>query len=771
MSGLSKVFRRWSPDRDLILDAMQAPVFRRIRLERFPRGIDNVRVDVALDPRFVSAASTLVGVVLREDVQRYFWKQAVKAPSVEAADVFRLAYTELSQSVVSQARALSRPERVQLFQLAVFKLLMLLVDQEMKALREELEHARAQPARQQSGQSLELHERAVILARYAQEIRFRTLKDLLRLVMRIEQSSLRKVRKTIMGISWPLSEQMLNAPALQLGGRGSAEDFVKFFPYVLYDESKAVEFVHHIFAVLGDWLPEGVEVPGIAQRESLKEDRSRGELLAAPGLIETERCVMGLVGEQERLAAVPHVFDDAQAVVELFGGLGDSWPKSGRWGDRRLLGEFKRRFSLLQQRLRKAGLLKEIYASHLLQLIYPGLGASNCVEPVYAYVLGAISRRELLNRLSAKSEVEDAGALVARIDEQLKANKGASAADRRNQLLQCVHDAVYYRFQFKLTWWLLNGLEDVHLLFEAREQDMSRANSLLQTFSIGADQDAEQERAPAGHVILKADLRGSSEITASMRLRNLNPAAYFSRNFYDPITALAGQYGAEKVFVEGDAVILAVDERAGESGEQLAVARACGLAQRMLEVVERKNARSRRMGLPMLEMGIGIAYSNETPTYLYDEGHKIMISPAINRADRLSSCDPRLRSLLEAQGVDSGVQVVNRVTSQIEDAAGEYVPVRFNVNGIELEPAAFYQLVSGLKLHSLRLPGEDGIFHVGRYPDLRGTTHWLVVHDAPVRTLLGNQILDAATEERQFHQVVTDKRLLGQVRTRLAGKR
>jgi len=765
MGGLLNRLPAWLPDKDFILSGMQAPPYRRIRLERFPRGIDNVRVDVVLDPEFVDVASTLVRVVLREDVHRHFWKVPVKAPHLEAADVFRDAYIELSQSVVRQARAASRPERVQLFQLAVFKLLLGLVDKEMASLGEELDEARAQPSRQQSGQSLQLHERKVILMRYAREIRFRALKDVLRLVVRVEQSSLRKVRKTILGVSWPLSDQMLSAPSLQLGGRGSAEDFIVFFPYLLYDDEKSASLLHHVMEVFSDWLPRGVVPPKLATKLSGKEDRSRGEMIDAPGLIETERSVFHLIGEEERLQAVPHAFDDGAAVVGLLGGAGDSWPRLGRWSDKRLLKVFRARFRDLYSRLHKAGLLKEIQASYLLKAIYPALGLPHSVDLVYAFLLGEVSRRELIKRLRAMSEVDDPEAVANRLDELLRRYRAVSRAEQRKLLMQCVHDAISYRYQLKLAWWMLNGMEDVHLLFDAREQEMSQANALLQVFKATSAGDVDADAPVAGHVIIKADLRGSTEITASMRERNLNPAAYFSRDFYDPITALLRDYGAEKVFVEGDAVILAVIER-GSEGEQLAVARACGLAQRILEVVELKNARSLRLELPMLELGIGIAYSNEAPTYLFDEGHKIMISPAINRADRLSSCDSRLRNLLYDEGVRSGVEVVSRQATDTEEAA----LTRFNVNGIELEAPAFVQLVKGLKLHRLQLPDERGLFYAGRYPDVRRQTHWLILREAPVRQLVGTQIGEEKFESRRFYQVVTDKQLREEVQRRVGGK-
>lgn len=746
---------------------MPPPPFHRIRLERFPRGIDNIRIDVAFDPHFVGAISTLVNVILREDVHRYFWKVPLKAPNVEAVEVFRKCYVELAQAVISHARASARPDRVQLYQLAVFKLLLVLVDREMVNLRQELDDARAHPARQQSGRSLQLHERAVVFTRHAREIRFRALRDIVQQVMRLERSTVRKMRKTILGASWPVAEAMLTCPLLPLGGHGSAVDFIGFYPYLLHDDDKAASLFRCVLETFADWLPEGVQASGEPGAGVATEDRSRGGHEGVPGLAETERRLFRLVAESERDQPLPHAFDDAEAVIELLGGLDGNPAQPGRWKDSRMAGECRQRFKALHRRLQKAGLLTDIHASYLLQVVYPTLGAPVEVEPVYGYLRGDLSRKELAKRLAAQPGLGDISELPRRLDEQLKAQRTRDPQELRRRLLLCIRDAMRYRFDLKLAWWMFSGMDDLCLLPEPREIEMSRANGLLQEF--GASMGAGDGALPAGHVVIKADVRGSTEITATMRARNLNPAAYFSRNLYDPINALIKAYGAEKVFVEGDAVILAILEQPGS--ELLAVARACGLAQRILEVVDRKNAESRRLELPQLELGLGIAYSSEIPTYLYDEGHKIMISSAINRADRLSSCAAKLRFLVERDlGIRRGLEVVSAVSARGEQDTTEDL-LRYNVNGIELEVGAFYQLAVELKLHKLQLDGERGTFHVGRYPDVSGNAHWLVVREAPVRLWVSGQLVEENSGGRRFYEVVTDPQQRARLKERLSGRR
>ena len=419
--------------------------------------------------------------------------------------------------------------------------------------------------------------------------------------------------------------------------------------------------------------------------------------------------------------------------------------------------------------VREAGLLARVRASGLLKAVYPTLGIRGGVEWVYDYLSGESSRKDLGRRLQTLPGVEDGRALVRVIDEKVQAatDRGRHAEER--MMARFAADLVAHRFDLKLAVWAYNGMNSLRLLHDERKISMSAANGLLQDFRHNAE---EGEQTVIGHVVLKADVRGSTEITAQMRARNLNPAAYFSRNLYDPITRQLKAFGAQKVFVEGDAVILSLMEYEGQPRAHLAVARACGLAHRILQVVEAKNAESRELGLPELGLGIGIAYSNEAPTYLYDEGHQIMISPAINRADRLSSCHSGLRKVL---GNRHERRVV--VAAPMQESAGSKSDhdglLRYNVNGIELEAAAFFQLGSELKLQPIRLPdhGHGGAdrYHVGRYLDLQGNSHWLVIRESPIPLWMGDRLLEGDASGRVYYEVIVDEDVIASAKRRMRG--
>jgi class 3 adenylate cyclase len=311
----------------------------------------------------------------------------------------------------------------------------------------------------------------------------------------------------------------------------------------------------------------------------------------------------------------------------------------------------------------------------------------------------------------------------------------------------------------------------LRILQDAENIKLSRDNGSLYEFRLGRDQDDESQKIKA-HVVLKADVRGSTEITRQLVEKRLNPATHFSMNFFGPITKLLERFGAQKVFVEGDALILTVLETGAVGTQSMTVANACGLARKILTVMEVQNSQNRAFDLPKLELGLGIAFCADAPAYLYDERRKIMISPAINQADRLSSCSSELRKDTSwRRSRRHRVEVMRQEGDQSGEAAGL---LRYNVNGIDLDPPAFAKLKSEMVLHKVRLhsrSGEAHHYHVGRFMDRLGGSHWLVVREARLKRWIQGEL--AAGEDvggETFYEVVTDAELVGRVKEKLGGK-
>ena len=262
----------------------------------------------------------------------------------------------------------------------------------------------------------------------------------------------------------------------------------------------------------------------------------------------------------------------------------------------------------------------------------------------------------------------------------------------------------------------LNSLtEKINVIGSEKLRDLSRLNGTLYTFLLSDEAKADpDEKGIARHVVLKADIRDSSRLTRCLLERGMNPASYFSLNFYDPINKLLAKYGATKVFVEGDAIILTLLEREGDP--LLSVSRACVLAREMIEIVGGYNHLLQRAGLPALEFGIGVSYQDSAPMYLLDGEHRIMISDALNESDRLSSCEKKMRKVMAGKGTPFNVYEFRSRES------GEMEPMRYNVGGIRISGPAFKRLQEEISLetHTLQFPrlwgSEEVKFYSGVVP-------------------------------------------------------
>src|SRR5262249_17508299 len=108
---------------------------------------------------------------------------------------------------------------------------------------------------------------------------------------------------------------------------------------------------------------------------------------------------------------------------------------------------------------------------------------------------------------------------------------------------------------------LNTAIEKINLISSEKLRDLSALNGTLYSFLLAEESKSGAHEKPiVRHVVLKADVRDSSRLTRSLLERGMNPASYFSLNFYDPVNKLLQKYGATKVFVEGDAIILAILE-------------------------------------------------------------------------------------------------------------------------------------------------------------------------------------------------------------------
>jgi hypothetical protein len=364
-----------------------------------------------------------------------------------------------------------------------------------------------------------------------------------------------------------------------------------------------------------------------------------------------------------------------------------------------------------------------------------------------------VNPQQLKNALISREECSRVEKIIA--EGRLSADRlhaavgrvgSARGADRARIAARLLRDLLCYHRDRRGLEAITSGLDSINLISDDKVRELSSLNGMLYEFLPPEDQKAAEDRV-LHHVILKADIRDSSRLTRSLMEKGMNAASYFSLNFYEPVNKLLAKYGAGKVFLEGDAIIVAVLEREGEA--MLAVSRACVLAWEILSLVRGYNELLERSGLPQMELGLGIAYQDSPPLYLMDGDHRIMISDAINESDRLSSCNKRVRKKLAP---DAGLfrvytfQIAADSGTDAEGGSSEDVTINYNVSGICLSEPAFRKLraeislspwkanfkASGFEKNDKRWADEQREFFVGTVPLANGAFRKIAIRKSRI---------------------------------------
>jgi class 3 adenylate cyclase len=309
----------------------------------------------------------------------------------------------------------------------------------------------------------------------------------------------------------------------------------------------------------------------------------------------------------------------------------------------------------------------------------------------------------------------------------------------------------------------LNVAQDaVNLVPNERLQELSKVNGTLYEFLLPEEQGETDSERVSRHVVLKADVRDSTKLTRMMMEKGMNPASYFSLNFYDPVNKLLSKYGAQKVFLEGDAIILAILEREGEPG--LGVSRMCVLAREIIEIVRGYNELMQRSGMPQLELGVGITAQESAPLYLMDGEHQIMISEALNESDRLSSCNKRARKVMEPQAGPFHVYAFQAAELD-ENGNPEDVILSFNLGGIRMNETAFRKMQQEITMEALkvRLPAQFASSEMGEYrlfsatvPVDRDIFRKIVIRESRIPRIDPVDFSVKGWTERLYYEVCTD---------------
>lgn len=728
-------------------------------LNILPRGIDNIHIDVQLSPRFRKNIIRLIHMLVPLVVQQlHQGKRHLSLPQKQFS-VIRKEFNDLVNVALRRAKETGEKQIPDLLFIAT-----------MKLIHSEVNNTVAAIMQQSKEGSKEHHIRGLKviaddkyiawLFRYRDHIIALSNSTLVAAVCSEQKDALTEGVKNFLGQETTFSIEAIESPLVI--SESPESELVLLENYLLLgqqqnDENSFVNIDKQLTEVFSDYLNLLEINKGNIQQEFNK--LQRGSDLNSNTIFTLTQ---------------PSVLMNAENIAVL---LDTDWTRD-KINNTKKFSEFKtyrklrqhRRFQRLlrrklAERLKKSGLSTWIIASYEVAAILKKMDSDVSAGQLTALLARKPGKQEFNQKLAD---------LFKLLNNPPPTSSVASARERIQKehdtlldkyLLQFIRDFARYRRDLLTLLIYQRAASDLILLEEKRDIDTSRANFSLYSFLHRSE--AQDANAPIlSHVIIKADLRGSTEVTEKLTELKLNPATHFDRNFFSPINNVIESYGAEKVFIEGDAIILILNDRAGMGKDRLISARACGLAAKILDIVARQNRELAAYGLPELELGIGISFHHGPPRYLFDGHHRITISPAINRADRLSSCNWSIRNWYSAQQHSNNfVEVYQPSEQAIKHGEKAQKEMIFNLNGILLEAAVFKRIAHELtpqQVANTLSEIKQSELYAFQVTDMNGNKQTLMLRKAPLHIYdPAYRVSDCpVAENRYFYEVIHDRTTL-----------
>jgi len=703
-----------------------------VALEGLTVGVDNLRYDVVLSPKFVELARAqitrliarhgelegLLGAEAPQTTQAPSWlRHQLGKPARPKNDPaeWKSAMAELQVASLNRAKKEYKLSVDLLCRLAVTKFLRTEMNLQFAQV---VERCRVLLKSYDNSRQLKAHEyrekvasfqvrKKIILRKTGQEI-FETLRE-------VEKSTLARTRRSLFG---------------EETSGGSYFTYPLFLNRLLFSEDGRDDYLcaeHYV--MLGNW-----------DRDPDRYGRMR-EIVS--GFVRLQ------YGDETSADTIDSWMNIAENAREL---VGTGTPEDSPEG--------------LAQQERLAAWVRLLEDEHVMENVI----ASYYVVPLLSEYAPRINPQQLKNALIDRTDCDRVERMIQE-GGKLSPNslyaavaKVASCrgAERAKVAARFLGDFFHYHRDLRRLETLNASLDSVNIVGNERLQELSRVNGTLYEFLLPEEQGETDSDRVLRHVVLKADVRDSTRLTRTMMEKGLNPASYFSLNFYDPVNKLLDKYGAQKVFLEGDAIILAILEREGEPG--LAVSRMCVLAREIIEIVRGYNELMQRSGMPQLELGVGITSQESAPLYLMDGEHQIMISEALNESDRLSACNKRARKVMEPQAGPFHVYAFQAAEVD-ENGNPEDVTLSFNLSGIRMNEAAFRKLQQEITLEPLkvRLPASLASSDKGEYrlfsatvPVDREIFRKIVVRESRIPRIDSSDFSVKGWTDRLYYEVCTD---------------
>lgn len=721
-------------------------------LDQIAPGVDNIRHDIYLSPTFCEAADKVIPQIIAKNINlnKYFRVDKPAVWSKKVAD-FKHCYAKVIEDAVYKSKLENNPQIDFLAQAAVMKMLISGMRSEFDKTASKIKNLIRKDALTKKNKgnadikskdlpSDVLEDKDAFLRNVGEQI-FSMLLD-------VNKEKLKTIREANFGEEILLPDDILSNPIFHTLNPYHDSLLIDEYDIIFGRRLEDPDNYDNLINILKKLYSGIVDTKPVSP--PTEDNDAQSEKDADP--FNVDQCLK----QVGNINALINHFETLEVIKK------EKKQKANSLDIRklkRLASDQKQVLNAFYKTFRKARLINRISACYEMRSVYPLYCPPLVPQQIIQFMIDRKSRKIVNRRLKQLRSIYHQSFSLKPLKKQIKKLQLLKLKDKKIYLIRFLNGIVHYHRDIENYKIISDAMDRINLATEDKIINLSRANNTLYEFLL-PNEKTEDEKPIINHVVIKADVRGSTDITYKMNKRGLNPASYFSLNFFNPISETLKDYGAVKVFIEGDAIILSIFEREKTPEGWYSVARACGIAMNMLLIIKRYNEKSKKNRLPILELGIGINYLNVAPTFLFDGNQRIMISSAINLADRQSSCSKPLRKTISKIKPAFNLFVYQTATEEDVAKTSDDIFLRYNVNGIELNREGFKKLSDEIKLTSLRtdipeLKRRNVKLHTGKYPLTSGRFQRLIIREASIHQVHPETYKALRTTKRKYFEVCT----------------
>jgi hypothetical protein len=741
-------------------------------LDKIQPGVDNVRNDVYLSPAFCQLASKIIPQLIAKHIQLHEVFKLEK-PAVWAKKVaeFKRLYRLVIEDAINKSKLVNNPQIDYLAQIAIIKFLIADVRSQFENTTRQIKNIirKYESTRfQEMGDASKTKETLSSVLHQNDELLRKVGDELFQLITDVNQNELRTIREANFGSHMMLPKDILQNPIFYTQNPYHDSFLIEAYDVIfgrrIEDPDKYDTLIGLLEELFRKLHANSAETQPFGEPDEHPPDSEIGK--PASNTFDPGSLI-------KHIGNIDILLNYFKTKKELKKHKGKTDPSSLNT-QKQLLKNQKAVLAAFYKTFKKSKLIDRIAAAYEMRPIYKNYCPPLVPQQILLFMIDPRSRKAVIRRLKQLKKLYHQPFSLKPLNKKIKRLEFLQKKDKKVYLIRFLSGIARFHRDIENFTVFNDAMERVNLTADEEIITLSRANNTLYDFLLPTER-VENEQPIINHVVIKADVRGSTDITYQMNKRGLNPASYFSLNFFNPISEVLNDYGAVKVFIEGDAIILSIFEREQTPGGWYGVARACGLAINMLLIIKRYNAKNKKNQLPILEIGIGINFQDAPPTFLFDGNQRIMISSAINLADRQSSCSKSIRSGLKQKKTMFNLYVYQTATDKEVAESSDDILLRYNVNGIELNPAGFKKLSEEINLTPLEPDPGDAQqnpikLYTGKFPLTTGRFQRLIIREGIIPRIDPKTFRTLRKTSRNYYEICTHPKIYKYVRTLLSKK-